>query len=86
MPSRIGNYTLTRTLGEGGQGKVKLGTDKDGNQWAVKIITLENADQHTMEKIANTRAEATAMMALQHENIVPVVEFNENAEWIRGNG
>ncbi|GLZ14735.1 hypothetical protein Acsp04_49700 [Actinomadura sp. NBRC 104425] len=37
-PTRLGAYTLTGRLGEGGQGAVYLGRDADGRQVAVKLL------------------------------------------------
>ena len=61
MPSQIGPYQLTKTLGSGGQGQVKLGTIADGSQFAVKIMRLENS---TPDLVESARIEATAMMAI----------------------
>ena len=39
MPSKLGKYTLVRTLGSGAYSKVKLGLDEStGNYYAIKIM------------------------------------------------
>ena len=40
--SRLDNYSLGRTLGEGFSAKVKLGTRDDGQEFALKIFRLDN--------------------------------------------
>lgn len=43
MPSQLGKYTLTRTLGTGANSKVKLGLDKaTGQYFAIKILEKGN--------------------------------------------
>ena len=45
-PARLGSYTLTARLGEGGQGVVYLGESASGDQVAVKLLRadLDNED------------------------------------------
>jgi len=43
MPSLLGKYILTKTLGSGANSKVKLGKDKlTGHYYAVKILQKGN--------------------------------------------
>jgi serine/threonine protein kinase len=43
MPSRLGKYSLVRTLGQGAFSKVKLAVDKEtGKQYAIKIHRLDD--------------------------------------------
>jgi RIO-like serine/threonine protein kinase len=44
MTATVGQYTLGRTLGSGFSAKVKLGTDPQGAQFAVKIFRLDNPE------------------------------------------
>ncbi len=43
MPSKLGKYTLVKTLGCGANSKVKLGVDElTGDKFAVKILKKGN--------------------------------------------
>jgi predicted Ser/Thr protein kinase len=46
-PARLGSYTLTARLGEGGQGVVYLGESESGDQVAVKLLRADLADDDT---------------------------------------
>jgi len=46
--STIFDYTLGRTIGMSGLSKVKLGTDPEGNEIAVKIYELD--DRYIVER------------------------------------
>src|SRR3954464_607979 len=50
-PTRVGRYTLTGRLGEGGQGVVYLGRAPDGTPVAVKLLRT-SADPKTLERLA----------------------------------
>lgn len=44
MPSKLGKYTLVRTLGTGANSKVKLAHDKEtGQYYAVKVMKKANS-------------------------------------------
>ena len=40
--SKLDDFTLTRTLGTGFSAKVKLATDSQGKQFAIKIFYHDN--------------------------------------------
>jgi serine/threonine protein kinase len=82
MPSQIGQYTLTRTLGSGITSKVKLATDPSGNLWAVKVFSKNNpaVDASLLKAL---QAEVKTLQALHHANIVNMKEYQEDAEWHR---
>jgi serine/threonine protein kinase len=46
-PARLGSYTLTARLGEGGQGVVYLGESESGDQVAVKLLRADLAHDDT---------------------------------------
>jgi predicted Ser/Thr protein kinase len=50
-PARLGSYTLTARLGEGGQGVVYLGESESGDPVAVKLLRADLAE----DDIARTR-------------------------------
>jgi len=83
----LGDYILGKTLGEGGQGKVKLGTHVDsGEVFAVKILTKDYQNEKLMSFIKALKTEAVAMNALAHDNIVPMYEYHEHAVWTKKSG
>jgi eukaryotic-like serine/threonine-protein kinase len=46
-PARLGSYTLTARLGEGGQGTVYLGESEAGEQVAIKLLRADLAEDDT---------------------------------------
>jgi predicted Ser/Thr protein kinase len=46
-PARLGSYTLTARLGEGGQGVVYLGESESGDPVAVKLLRADLTDDDT---------------------------------------
>lgn len=50
----LDKYRLIKTLGEGFSAKVKLATDEQGNEYAIKIFDLanESISQRQMELIS----------------------------------
>jgi serine/threonine protein kinase len=46
-PARLGSYTLTARLGEGGQGVVYLGESESGDEVAVKLLRADLANDDT---------------------------------------
>lgn len=65
----IGKYRLTRTLGQGSYGRVKLAIDDDTRKkYAVKIIDKDMLNDSLSRKLNN---EVYALRKLQgHPNIV----------------
>jgi serine/threonine protein kinase len=70
----IGNYRITRKLGEGGMGAVYLGEHPlIGKKVAIKVLLDELAAK---EEIVNRFfVEAKAVNDIGHENIVDIVDF-----------
>ncbi|MDO5765944.1 MAG: serine/threonine-protein kinase, partial [Elusimicrobiales bacterium] len=77
VPGMLGQYRLTKKLGEGGMGAVYEGMD-DGLQRkvAVKVILREKVDEDP-SFLENFRREAQAAAKLNHPNIVAVYAFGE---------
>jgi eukaryotic-like serine/threonine-protein kinase len=87
---RIGPYVLLRTLGRGGMGIVHLARDsRDGRMVALKALPSRlAASPRALERF---RREVRAVAALDHENIVPVLDSGEEngvpwfaMAWIEG--
>ena len=81
----LDQYSLTKTLGSGFSAKVKLATDKDGNEYAIKIFNMENPmnDQRQMELI---KQEFEAAKKLDHKYICKYHDFQENKTLQKPNG
>jgi serine/threonine protein kinase/ketosteroid isomerase-like protein len=70
IPSRIGNFEVTRQVGSGGMGAVYLGLDPELNrQVAIKVIREEVHDQEVLNRFFR---EARAAAALRHPNIITI--------------
>ena len=76
---RIGNYDLVRRIGIGGMGEVYLARQRTafGREVAVKIIRPDLIHDTTIRKRFLREAEVNAY--LQHNHILPIIEFNEEA-------
>ena len=80
MSSKLGKYTLLRTLGSGANSKVKLGIDKaSGRYYAVKILKKgnPNLDSKFLELVMT---EVHTMSQLSHPNIVNLVEYSKDGQ------
>ncbi len=69
---QLGNYRLTRLLGEGGFAQVYLGEHIHlGTETAIKVLTA----RLTTEEIEQFRNEARTIARLRHPHIVRVLDF-----------
>ncbi|HTL36415.1 MAG TPA: serine/threonine-protein kinase [Kofleriaceae bacterium] len=74
MGQRIGSYTVTDTLGRGGYGEVLAAVhDVIGRAVAIKVLHAKWSDDP--EAVRRFVAEAQAVNAVRHPNIVDVVDF-----------
>ena len=74
--SRIGNYKLTRLLGEGGMGRVFEGVHEQiGRRAAIKVLHAQFA--HNSEAYTRFLNEARAVNIIQHPGLVNVFEFGQ---------
>lgn len=79
----LGRWSLLKTLGTGYNSKVKLGVDPVTNQYgAVKTINLK----HPSLNLKNLMGEVKTMKALSHPNIVNLIEFHENIDYVKRDG
>ena len=86
MPSKLGKYTLIRTLGSGANSKVKLGLDKTtGRYFAVKILKKGNPNL-TNKFLELVLTEVQTMSQLNHLNIVNLVEYSKDGVVEKSNG
>jgi serine/threonine protein kinase len=72
----VGNYSVTRLLGEGGMGKVYLARHpKIGLEVAIKVLAPEVArDPRAIQRF---EAEAQAVALIKHPNIIDVYDFGQ---------
>jgi serine/threonine protein kinase len=72
----IGNYKMLALIGSGGMGEVYLAEDtKLGRQLAIKLLpSCFNADD---ERVRRFQQEARAASALNHPNIITILEVGE---------
>jgi len=74
---QLGNYRLTRLLGQGGFAEVYLGVHVHlGIQAAIKLLHAPLALASEVEKF---RVEAQTIVTLQHPNIVRILDFGVEA-------
>ncbi len=79
--TKLGEYILGQTLGEGEFGKVKMGWRKTGGaQVAVKIIRREKLDNQS--RLAKVYREINILRELDHPNIVRLHEMVETDKTI----
>lgn len=86
MPSTLGKYTLTRTLGSGAYSKVKLAlNNEDGKHYALKIHKKDNKkiNAKAIEVIQN---EAQVISLIHHPHIVNIVDYIPEATIEKANG
>ncbi len=73
---KIGNYNITRQLGEGGMGAVFLGEHPlIGKRVAVKVLHDDLAQKQDI--VSRFFTEAKAVNDIHHENIVDIVDFGQ---------
>ncbi|OHT03607.1 CAMK family protein kinase [Tritrichomonas foetus] len=77
-PASVGPYIITRILGEGTTGKVKLGYNKDTNQQvAIKIIPKSSFEQNKNLK-NKVQREIALMRIVKHPNILQLIDVLES--------
>ncbi|KAL7749066.1 serine/threonine-protein kinase gin4 [Sorochytrium milnesiophthora] len=80
--SKIGPYLLTKTLGTGSTGRVKLGThQKTGQKVAIKIIPRQQLSHgQELNFSRKIEREITVMKLIQHPNVMGLYDVYETAE------
>jgi eukaryotic-like serine/threonine-protein kinase len=74
--SKVGKYTLSDLLGQGGYGEVYVGDQKSGPKVAVKILDANHARDE--DAIARFKREAETAQRLEHPNIVRVLDIGSS--------
>jgi serine/threonine protein kinase len=86
MPSKLKQYVLKKTLGQGSFSKVKLALNKEnGTYYAIKIHRKDDPkfDRSAREVV---QSEALAMSQINHPNIVNIVEYMPEATIEKSDG
>src|SRR6476646_560345 len=78
--TQLGKYTLNHTLGSGSFGVVKHAVDPEGNEYAVKIISVSHIHDAGLEK--QLKREITVLRQLKHPNVVQLVEVLRNKKFV----
>ncbi len=76
--SSIGDYLLSKTLGEGSGTKCKLGIHKDTQQEVAVKIMKRASPEITTSFLKLWKNEVEIMKSLAHPNIVRLFEYDEN--------
>lgn len=77
--SKIGNYKVTRLLGEGGMGRVfEAVHEQIGRRAAIKVLHAQFA--HNSEAYTRFLNEARAVNIIQHPGLVNVFEFGQTED------
>jgi len=72
IPSRVGNYTLLKTIGKGQFGYVKLAIhDLTRERVAIKVIQKNRLDEKTLKMVSR---EISIMKLLNHPNVIRLYE------------
>ena len=75
----IGNYVITRLLGQGGMGSVYLAEHPEiGRQVAIKLIAEHLAHHPTLPK--RFVAEAKAVSRIHHPGVVDIYDFGQTSD------
>src|SRR5207237_7215297 len=77
---KLGDYRVVREIGRGGMGAVYEGTSPRGERVAIKTI-LGSADLDSRarwEMVERFMMEARAIRALEHRNIVSVMDVGQD--------
>jgi len=86
MPSKIDNYVCTRTLGSGGSAKVKLATNQaNGEQVALKIFNM-SLPSNTKKIMETIKKEVEVYTTLIHPYMVRLLDYKEEALWVKSSG
>jgi len=86
MPSKIDNYVCTRTLGSGISAKVKLATNQaNGQQVALKIFDM-SLPYNTKKVLETIKKEVEVYSTLNHPYMVRLLDYKEDACWVKSSG
>lgn len=84
----VGKYLVGRTLGEGKQGKVKLGTDMETNEEvALKFFRYDSGSaEETEMQMQDAQREVSLLLRVNHPNIINVRGAQWNVAYPKKNG
>lgn len=83
---KTGPWIIGETLGEGGFSKVRVGIhETTGQRVALKLFKTE-ASRIPANLKKQVEAEINAMSKFNHPNIIKLIEFDTNAQYLKRNG
>jgi len=74
--AKVGKYTLTQVLGQGGYGDVHLGETIAGQKVAVKVLNAKAS--HDADTVIRFKRESDTARRLEHPSIVRIVEVGSS--------
>ncbi len=78
----FGGYELKEIVGTGGMASIYKGYDDRLSRWvAVKVVSLQAAEEGQETMLARFRLEAQAIAALRHRNILTIYSYGEEKGW-----
>lgn len=86
MPSKLDHYTCVKTLGSGISAKVKLAIDHNTNQKVALKIFDRTLAFNTQKVFDTIRKEVEVYSTLNHPYMVRLLNFKEDAIWVKGSG
>ena len=75
-PERVNQYELTVTLGKGSFATVKLGQNREGSQFAVKVMDTEHLRKKHV--LADVNEEIAILKLISHQNVCNLSEVIED--------
>ena len=81
----VDGYRILKTLGKGGESVVKLVSNQQGEQFAMKIFKTDHTEKSKLV-IEKASAELEIVQKLNFESLPIYYEFKADAVWTRSSG
>ena len=80
----LDNYTVLRTIGEGGYSKVKLVQDESNRKFAAKILK-QGASDNLERQEDSLLNEINSLKKVNHPNVLSFIKYQEHGRYIKKN-